>query len=104
VRIQFDSILSVMSSVTCAGCLQIAGTPDQTLTALKMITDKLRAVTPAPDGDRMHHDYRDNSPVDKRSRGEGPPPGAGHAMSLLLFCWQCGLQHGFCAGVRQSVL
>jgi hypothetical protein len=67
-----------VSYVAYAGCLQIAGTPDQTLTALKMITDKLRAVTAAPDGDRTHHDYggRD-SPVDKRSRGEGPPPGAG---------------------------
>lgn len=58
-------------------CLQIAGTPDQTLTALKMITDKLRTVTAAPDADRGMHDYgRDrDSPVDKRSRGEGPPPG-----------------------------
>lgn len=47
-----------------------------------MITDKLRAVTPAPDGDRMHHDYGDRgSPVDKRSRGEGPPPGAHYARS-----------------------
>jgi hypothetical protein len=57
-------------------CLQIAGTPDQTLTALKMLTDKLRAVTP-PDVDRgMHHEYggRD-SPADKRIRGDGPPSG-----------------------------
>lgn len=56
--------------------VQIAGTPDQTLTALKMMTDKLRAVTP-PDVDRgMHHEYggRD-SPADKRIRGDGPPSG-----------------------------
>lgn len=77
-----DSMGVAPSCLLSCGDVQIAGTPDQTLTALKMMTDKLRAVTPPyVDRDRgMHHEYggRD-SPADKRirgdGRGDGPPSG-----------------------------
>lgn len=77
---------------------QIAGTPNQTLTALKMITDKLRAVSSAPpELDRGHPDrhreYGGGSPVDKRSRGDGPPPGERFQPSVMLQAAQVVHRH-----------
>lgn len=72
----------------CFTRVQIAGTPDQTLTALKMITDKLRASSSAPpDTDHRHHEYDRGSPVhqqDKRSRGEA----SGTCGVWLLSAWR----------------
>lgn len=104
---RISTCASALSCVLCHACVQIAGTPDQTLTALKMITDKLRASSSAPpDADYRHHEYDRGSPVhhpqDKRSRGEAPGMGGLWGClcrgACMVWCVEgrCGRPTGLC--------